>query len=132
MTKPLAAAFTLIAAFLLPSPALSIGETCTPKIGWPDLPTELRSHIVSAVGGEVSPSDGPFNSTDVVRDSTPQSRFFGACRDGSEWRVAVERGGRGHHLQVLVFSGGALSDTWRSGIPSGAFDRAVLYRDNGR
>ena len=46
----------------------------------------------------------PFNRTDVVDQQLPMRRFLVAGHDGPTWLVAVERGGRGYSVEVLLFT----------------------------
>lgn len=126
MSKVLATVALILSSALLAVPVAGADRACTPGIAWSDVPPKLRAQIAQAVGGEISPKDGPFNSTDVVRDSAPHARFFGACRDSRLWTVAVERGGIGYHLQVFKFSGSALTDQWTTFVPPGGFTPGIL------
>ncbi|MDR3158499.1 MAG: hypothetical protein LBU11_05715 [Zoogloeaceae bacterium] len=112
--------------------AVAVDRTCTPDISWSDAPAKIRAQITKAAGGAVSPQDGPFNSTDVISDATPQARFFGACRRAELWTIAIERGGRGYHLQLFGFSGNTLTDKWTAFVPSGGFTPAILDRPHER
>lgn len=132
MSKLLATVALILSNALFAVPVAGAGRACTPGIAWSDVPPKLRSHIAQAVGGEISPRGGPFNSADVVRDSAPRARFFGACRDLRLWTISVERGGIGYHLQVFKFSGSALTDQWTTFVPSAGFTPAVLARPHER
>ncbi len=104
---------------------------CT-DIKWSDIPPEIRGEISKTTGGDVSPQGGPFNPTDVISDSTPRARFFGACHIEGQWTIAIERGGRGHFLQVFKFLGGVRSDEWTNSMPSGGFTSKSLEPRNER
>ena len=132
MPRSIAFSATVVGLALSFGSAIAADRTCTPDIAWSDVPTDIRVQITKAVGGAVSSQDGPFNSTDVMRDSTPRARFFGACRRSEIWIVAVERGGIGYHLQVFSFSGPSLTDKWTAFVPSGGFTPASLERPNER
>jgi hypothetical protein len=45
-----------------------------------------------------------FNVTDMVDDRVPMRRLLSAGRDGDNWIVALERGGRGYSVEVFLFS----------------------------
>ncbi|WP_152249098.1 hypothetical protein [Xanthomonas maliensis] len=113
-------------------PAMGADRLCTPDITWTDVPLNIRTQIAQAVGGEISPQGGPFNSTDVVRDSTPRARFFGACRESSLWTIALERGGIGYHLEVFKFSGSALTEKWTAFVPANGFTPSALAQKDER
>ena len=132
MSKFVAVAALILGQALLVAPVVGAGSACTPDIAWSDVPPEIRTQIAQATGGEISPKDRLFNSTDVVRDATPRARFFGACRKSKQWTVAVERGGIGYHLQVFKFSGSALTDKWTAFVPSGGFTPSALDRPDER
>ena len=71
---------------------------------------ELPPVIQSALGAGRSGLDGiadrgqPYNATDDVVDAWPMRRFLVAGRDRATWLVAVEHGGRGHSVEVFLFS----------------------------
>jgi hypothetical protein len=114
------------------TPTVAAERICTPDISWLDIAPKIQSKISKAVYGDISPQGGPFNSTDVIRGSDPQSRFFGACRTGKRLLVAVERGGRGYHLQVFKFYGSAMTDSWQADVPDDGFTPEVLVRSGPR
>ena len=124
-----------IAAALLGLTATSSWATekiCTPAIAWTDVPAQIRERLVQAAGENISPQGGPFNPTDVL-DGRPRLRFFGACRMADQWTIALERGGRAHHLQVFKFSGNALADKWSTFMPKGGFTPDALTQpEDGR
>ncbi len=55
-----------------------------------------------------------FNVTDMVDDRVPMRRLLSAGRDGDNWIVAIERGGRGYSVEVFLFSAheAAPKQTW--------------------
>jgi hypothetical protein len=132
MSRFLALAVIVVGCGLPVERAVAVDRTCTPIIAWSDVPSEIRAQITKLAGGQVSPQDGPFNSTDVVRGDTPRARFFGACRESGQWTIAVERGGIGYHMQVFEFSGSALTDKWTDFVPSSGFTPASLVRSDER
>ncbi|WP_146908651.1 hypothetical protein [Arenimonas daejeonensis] len=113
---------------LVVAPSVASDRKCTPEIAWSDVPSEIRAHLVEAVDGEISPQGGPFNSTDIIIDSTPRARFFGACSESDGWAVAIERGGIGYHMQVFTFAGETLTDKWTAFVPSGGFTPSALVK----
>jgi hypothetical protein len=54
--------------------------------------------------GGVADRGQPFNHTDVVDQQLPMRRFLVAGHDGRTWLVAVEHGGRGYSVEVLLFA----------------------------
>jgi hypothetical protein len=135
MSKRIAIVIVLLICFGCATnnaPRVATGRTCTPDISWHDIPPKIRSKISKAVYGEVSPQGGPFNSTDVTRGSTPQARFFGACRTAKQWNIAIERGGRAHHLVLFKFSGTGMADTWTAYLPPGGFTPELLSKQDER
>jgi hypothetical protein len=82
-----------------------------------DLPPAIRSGLGGNGSGldAIADRGGCFNATDVVHDSCPMRRFVVAGTDGEAWLVALEQGGRGYHVQVLLFSspaGAAPNQKW--------------------
>lgn len=113
---------------LVVAPGIASDRKCTPEISWSDVPPEIRTQLVEAVDGEISPKGGPFNSTDLIVDSTPRARFFGACSESEHWVIAIERGGIGYHMQVFTFAGEKLTDKWTAFVPSDGFTPAVFVK----
>lgn len=74
--------------------------------GLPDLPTAIQSHLQVGQPGLAGIADRsrPFNVTDVVDTSLPMRRLLAAARDGDTWLVAVEVGGMGYSVEVMLFS----------------------------
>ena len=66
------------------------------------LPPAIRSQL--GAGSGIADRDECFNATDVVSSPCPTTRFLVAGRDQDVWLVALEQGGRGHHVEVLLFS----------------------------
>ena len=128
----LIAPIMLLGCWLMHMPVIAADRVCTPDISWSDIPEKIRSKMSKASGGEVSPQNGPFNSTDLVQRSIPQSRFFGACHSGKRWVIAVERGGRGYHLELYKFYGTAMTDRWQAEVPDGGFSPEILVRVGAR
>ena len=132
MSKLLAFALVLVTYGFASGPAAA-DRTCTPDITWPDVPTDIRAHLVKIVGGPISPEDGPFNPTDEGNNSVPRARFFGACRQSELWTIALERGGPILRLQIFNFSGHTLTDKWTAFVPyGGGFTPAILDRSDER
>lgn len=79
-----------------------------------DLPVEMQSTLGARRPGLEGIADRgkPFNRTDVVDGHLPMRRFLTAGRDGDTWLVALERGGRAYHVEVLLFSEGASRREW--------------------
>jgi hypothetical protein len=72
-----------------------------------DLPDAVQTLLANSRPGTGGMADigGEFNATDVIVDaSIPQSRFVSATAGPDCWRVTVERGGRGYHLEELDFT----------------------------
>ena len=77
-----------------------------------DLPPAIRSQLGEGSGfAEIADRDECFNPTDVG-NGCPTRRFLVAGRAQDTWLVALERGGRGHHVEVLLFSLGAVAQKW--------------------
>jgi hypothetical protein len=112
MPKLIALIALILSQHLLAAPARAADRVCTPRIGWSDVPPEIRAQIVQAVGGAVSPQGGPFNAVDFGSRDVPRTRFFGACSQAPTWEIAVERGGRWYRLQIFKFSGHTLTGQW--------------------
>jgi hypothetical protein len=74
-----------------------------------DVPPAIRSQLGGRSG--IADRGECFNATDVVSSPCPTSRFLAAGQDQDAWLVALERGGRGYHVDVLLFSSpGAVAD----------------------
>jgi hypothetical protein len=75
-----------------------------------DLPPAIRSQLEREPGSEgIADRGGCFNPTDVVSETEahttcPTRRFVVAGRGEGRWLVALEKGGRGYHVEVLLFS----------------------------
>jgi hypothetical protein len=122
----------LLGCGLAHTPVVAADQVCTPDISWSDIPEKIRSKVSKSSGGEVSPRGGPFNPTDVLERSVPQARFFGACHAGKRWVVAVERGGRGYHLELYKFYGSVMTDWWQARVPDEGFSPQVLIKSGAR
>jgi hypothetical protein len=86
-----------------------------------DLPPAIRSQLGGGSGleGIADRGDECFNPTDVVDvtvayTTCPMRRFLVAGRAQDAWIVALERGGRGYHVEVLLFSspGAVVDQKW--------------------
>jgi len=65
---------------------------------------EVKSELLKRFGEDkrlAAPGE-PFNATDVI-DGRPSRRLLLAGRSGTMQFVAYERGGRGHHVVLVVF-----------------------------
>jgi hypothetical protein len=63
--------------------------------------------------GAVAERDQDFNATDVIRQGLASNRFLAACSRNDFVSVALERGGRGYHLEVFQYQSGVLSRRWK-------------------
>jgi hypothetical protein len=69
------------------------------------LPPAIRSRLGREPGFDRIADRGEcFEETDVVVRNCPRSRFLVAGRDRDTWLVVLEQGGRGHHVEALLFS----------------------------
>jgi len=71
-----------------------------------DLPGSVQRALGVGVSGlqGIADVNGAYNSTDVVDTHLPMRRFAVAGVDGNSALVALEQGGRGWSVQVLLFS----------------------------
>jgi hypothetical protein len=103
------AAWLMVAAWPMARPLEAIewrGHLFREVRGLVDLPTPIQSRLrVGRAGLEgIADRDHPFNVTDVVDDRLPMRRLLAAGQDGDTWLVAVEVGGVGYSVEVLLFS----------------------------
>lgn len=70
-----------------------------------DLPPAIRSRLRREAGlDRIADRAECFNATDVVYPDCPMTRFLVAGRDRDTWLVLLEQGGRGYHVEALLFS----------------------------
>jgi len=85
------------------------------------LPDEVNSLLGKAHAGlsGIADRDGRFNRTDVVDERLPMRRFVIAGLNSSCVLVALERGGRGYSVELVVFeyAGGKWQISQRRNIP---------------
>ena len=70
-----------------------------------DLPPAIRSGLGANGSGleRIADRGECFNASDVVNGDCPMRRFGVAGNDRETWLVALEQGGRGYHVEVLLF-----------------------------
>lgn len=113
--------WNFIAALVLTLPATGgeaavvSGNVCVPVRSWQQVPTAVRGQFEAATGvGRTADAGEPFNATDLLMGDLPLSRFFAACHEGSNWIIAIERGGRGRHFETFIVSGAQVESKGRS------------------
>jgi hypothetical protein len=69
------------------------------------LPISIQEALgVGRAGFEgIADAGGAFNATDVVRENLPGRRFTIAGISNTHVLAAIERGGRGHYFEILLF-----------------------------
>jgi hypothetical protein len=94
----------LIAFCFLLVGAASSAESSAPA-SMSALPLEVRRALQDLCRGCTFADAGtPWNSTDVIFDDRPQRRLVSIEREGAEWRIGYEHGGRGLHTHTITFS----------------------------
>jgi hypothetical protein len=83
-----------------------------------DLPSDIKTLVFEKFpgSGEISDSDGKFNSTDV--GGGPRRRFLLAALSPNCVYVAVEHGGRGYFVEVWSFHRNSAG--WTENVHNGA------------
>jgi len=116
--KQLAVHFLLLSVLGVAAPATFAVEQCslasTPLVAvhsLAELPPEVRGILGARRDGLEGIADrgGKFNATDVINPKLPMRRFSLAGVAQNCALVAVERGGRGYSVEVLLFERSANS-----------------------
>ena len=84
---------------------------CAALEDWSHVPAHVRSSIVGVVGS-VADKGEKFNSTDLVNEGVPNNRFLSGCQLNDLTAVAIERGGRGFHIEVFHIASGDIVRRW--------------------
>ncbi|WP_139381538.1 hypothetical protein [Pseudoxanthomonas indica] len=85
--------------------------SCTPLEQWQEVPAGIREDLETLIG-PIAEEGARFNATDVVSGDLASNRFLTACRSSDLVAVALERGGRGYHIEVFQFREGQLATRW--------------------
>jgi hypothetical protein len=110
MSRTFALTAIAFAALALSSRATATDQ-CRDLPRLADVPVNVRLPLESAVG-PVADKGQPFNATDVVRSGLASNRLIAACQTREFVAVAIERGGRGYHIEVFHFKGGKETRRW--------------------
>jgi hypothetical protein len=105
-TTPLFASAGLLCALVsqvIPAPGVP-GANWVTFQSVKQIPRAVLEALQSRFHGDsrLADRDEPFDATDLA-SGRPRRRFVLAGRSGSEWFLAYEHGGRGHHLDLVVF-----------------------------
>jgi hypothetical protein len=105
-------ALTAIALATLAFNARAIAaDQCRDLDSWTGVPANVRLTLESAVG-PVADKGQSFNATDLVRSGLASNRFIAACQTKDFVAVAIERGGRGYHIEVFHYKDGKEIRRW--------------------
>jgi hypothetical protein len=71
-----------------------------------DIPLVIRQDLGFEEAGlkGVAKKGQPFNKTDDVDSTLPMRRFLVAAREGDNWLIALEQGGRAYNVQAYLYS----------------------------
>ena len=68
------------------------------------LPPALLAALQPRLSARIALPNQPFNSTDVIVEDYPGSRFAFVWKRGDRWIVAAERGGIAYEMLIFVYA----------------------------
>ena len=102
---------TVVLLLVMGSAQAGEQPSCKPVEQWQEVPASIREDLETLIG-PIAEKGAHFNATDVVSGDLASNRFLTACRSNALVAVALERGGRGYHIEVFQFRAGKLANRW--------------------